>query len=59
MARSTKPSLNQKAANRVVTAEAGFNQKVANRIAAQVIPIILAAIVGYVTWVVVVLVCGQ
>ena len=37
----------------------GFNQKVANRVTAQVIPIVLAAIVGYITWVVVVLVGGQ
>ena len=39
--------------------QSGFNQKVANRVTAQVIPILLAAIVGYVTWVVVVLVGGQ
>ena len=38
---------------------AGFNQKAANRWTARIIPIILVGIVGYVTWVVIVLVSGQ
>lgn len=37
----------------------GVHQKVANRLTARVIPIILVGIVGYVSYVVIVLVCGQ
>lgn len=54
MAPSIPAGFNSKVANPKVT-----NPKVVNRIVAQVIPIILAAIVGYVTWVIVVLISGQ
>lgn len=37
----------------------GAHQKVANRLTARVIPIILVGIVGYVSYVVIALVCGQ
>lgn len=37
----------------------GVHQKVVNRLTARVIPIILVGIVGYVSYVVIVLVCGQ
>lgn len=37
----------------------GVNQKVANRLTARVIPIIIVGIVGYVSYVVILLVCGQ
>ncbi len=40
-------------------APATLDQKVVNLWTARVIPLILVAIVGYVTWVVIVLVCGQ
>ena len=40
-------------------AQTGFNQKAANRWTARIVPIVLVAIVGYVTWVIIVLVCGQ
>lgn len=43
----------------VVPTQAGFNQKLANRITAQIIPVVLAAIVAYVTWVMIKLVSGQ
>ncbi len=36
-----------------------LDQKVVNLWVARVIPIVLVGIVGYVTWVVIVLVCGQ
>lgn len=37
----------------------GGHQKAANRLTARVIPIILVGIVGYVSYVVIALVCGQ
>lgn len=37
----------------------GVQQKVANRLTARIIPIILVGIVGYVSYVVIALVCGQ
>lgn len=37
----------------------GVHQKVANRLTARIIPIILVGIVGYVSYVVIALVCGQ
>ena len=40
-------------------APVGLDQKVVNLYTARVIPIILVGIVGYVTWVVIVLVCGK
>lgn len=40
-------------------AEASFNHKAANLWTSRVIPLILVGIVGYVTWVVVVLLCGE
>lgn len=39
--------------------KAGVNQKLVNRITARIIPTCLAAIVGYVTYIVIVVVCGQ
>ncbi|MCJ1468589.1 palmitoyltransferase pfa5 [Pseudocyphellaria aurata] len=48
--------VNPKVAKPKVVKPNVVNPKVANRIVAQVIPIILAAIVGYVTWVMVVLI---
>lgn len=36
-----------------------FDPKIANIWIARVIPVVLVGIVGYVTWVVIVLVCGQ
>ncbi len=36
-----------------------MNQKVANRWIARIIPLVLVGIVGYATWVVIVLVCGK
>lgn len=40
-------------------AEAPFNQKAANVWTSRIIPLILIGIVGYVTWVVVMLLCGE
>lgn len=37
----------------------GVQQKVANRLTARIIPIILVGIVGYVSYVVIAVVCGQ
>lgn len=39
--------------------EASFNHKAANLWTSRIIPLILVGIVGYVTWVVVVLLCGE
>lgn len=36
-----------------------MNQKVANRWIARIIPLVLVGIVGYGTWVIIVLVCGK
>ena len=36
-----------------------INQKVANLWVARIIPLILVGIVGYATWVIIVLVCGE
>ena len=43
----------------VAPTQNGFNQKRANRITAQVIPIVLAGIVAYASWVMIKLVSGQ
>ncbi len=40
-------------------AEASFNQKAANLWTSRIIPLILVGIVGYVTWVIIVLLCGK
>jgi palmitoyltransferase len=38
---------------------AGYDPKVANLWAARIIPVLLVGIVGYVSWVIIELVCGK
>lgn len=40
-------------------ADTSFNNKAANLWVSRIIPLILVGIVGYATWVVVVLLCGE
>lgn len=43
----------------VAPAQVGFNHKLANRITAQIIPVILVGIIAYTTWFMIMLVSGQ